>query len=112
MSVGSASQRSPSQLLALGKKQEAGRRALQPTAFLRGPGWGGRGEGAGGTHRAGLSAGGLAPKVGGNDRDEELEDGEDGKHGQIAPAHILGTHPESRQAQRSSAREGRAPEGQ
>lgn len=39
----------------------------------------------------GLGTGGLAPKVGGNDRDEELQDGEDGKHGQIAPAHILGT---------------------
>lgn len=64
------------------------------------------------THRVGLSAGGLAPKVGGNDRDEELEDGEDGKHGQITPAHILGTHPQSRQAPCSRAQEERAPEGQ
>lgn len=46
-----------------------------------------------GTHRVGLSAGGLTPEVGGNDRNEELQDGEDGKHGQIAPAHILGTTP-------------------
>ena len=39
----------------------------------------------------GLGASGLAPKVGGNDRNEELQYGEDGKHGQIAPAYILGT---------------------
>lgn len=38
-----------------------------------------------------LGASGLAPKVGGNDCNEELQYGEDGKHGQIAPAHILGT---------------------
>lgn len=54
-------------------------------AFLRGPGWGGR------THRVGLGTGGLAPEVGGDDGDEELQDGEDGKHSQVAPAHILGT---------------------
>ena len=38
-----------------------------------------------------LGASGLAPKVGGNDCNEELQYGEDGKHGQIAPAHILRT---------------------
>lgn len=38
-----------------------------------------------------LGASGLAPKVGGNDCNEELQYGEDGKHGQIAPAYILGT---------------------
>lgn len=70
------------------------RRSWQPeasaaTAFLKGSGWGGS------THCVGLGAGRLAPEVGGNDCDEELQDGEDGKHSQIAPAHVLGTQSHS-----------------
>lgn len=47
------------------------------------------------THRVSLSTGGLAPKMGGNDSNEELQDGEDGQHGKIAPAHILRTQTHS-----------------
>lgn len=43
------------------------------------------------THCVSLSTGGLAPKVGGNDSNEELQDGEDGQHGKVASAHILRT---------------------
>lgn len=43
------------------------------------------------THCVSLGTGGLAPKVGGNDSNEELQDGEDGQHGKVAPAHILRT---------------------
>lgn len=43
------------------------------------------------THCVSLGTGGLAPKVGGDDSDEELQDGEDGQHSKVAPAHILGT---------------------
>lgn len=48
------------------------------------------------THCVSLSAGGLAPKVGGNDSNEELQDGEDGQHGKVAPAHILRTQTHSK----------------
>lgn len=48
--------------------------------------------------------------MGGNDCDEELQDGEDGKHSQTAPAHILGIkNPQLRQAENSRIEEGRGP---